>query len=345
MSQITTKEIASIAGVSVGTVDRVIHNRGQVADKTRKKIQEIIDKNGYQPNLIARNLVQKKKLKIVTILPTYQAGGYWSKVWQGIHRAENELRGQSLSLEPIFYDIKKPESLLKSISKIRLDEPIGLILSPSSKYVCLKIINYLKTSCEKFKYIFVDTNYVDLQPLAFFGQDASKSGALCGKLMSLSGCSNKQFTLYIQNDDVVIQKTIQDRIEGLLEYIKNNNILCEPYKMTTKQIYSELNSGTVNQKNILFIPHSRANKVIEELNLKQLSKLNLTIGYDITNDNEYLLRNDKIDILINQNPELQGYMAVQTIYKNHFFNYDIEPNNYFPIEIVTKENIDFIQKF
>jgi len=42
MSQITTKEIANLAGVSVGTVDRVIHNRGQVADKTRKKIQEII---------------------------------------------------------------------------------------------------------------------------------------------------------------------------------------------------------------------------------------------------------------------------------------------------------------
>ena len=46
--------------------------------------------------------------------------------------------------------------------------------------------------------------------------------------------------------------------------------------------------------------------------------MNLTIGYDITNDNEYLLRNDKIDILINQNPELQGYMAVQTIIKNYF---------------------------
>ena len=56
-------------------------------------------------------------------------------------------------------------------------------------------------------------------------------------------------------------------------------------------------------------------------------------------------RNDKIDILINQNPELQGYMAVQTIYKNHFFNYAIEPNNYFTIEIVTKENIDFLKKF
>ena len=94
----------------------------------------------------------------------------------------------------------------------------------------------------------VSNNYEDLQPLAFFGQDAFKSGALCGKLMSLSGYSNKKFNLYIQNDDVIIQKTIQDRIEGLLEYIKNNNILCEPYKMTTKQIYSELNSGTVNQK-------------------------------------------------------------------------------------------------
>ena len=79
--------------------------------------------------------------------------------------------------------------------------------------------------------------------------------------------------------------------------------------------------------------------------INHLSKLNLTIGYDITSDNEYLLRSDKIDILINQNPELQGYMATQTIYKNHFFNYAIEPNNYFPIEIVTKENIDFLKKF
>ena len=141
MSQITTKEIANLAGVSIGTVDRVIHNRGQVADKTKKKIQEIIEKNDYQPNLNARNLVQKKRLKIVSILPTYQNGDYWSKVWQGIHRAETELKGQSLSLEPIFYELKRPETLLKSVSKIRLDDPIGLILSPSNKDICLKIID------------------------------------------------------------------------------------------------------------------------------------------------------------------------------------------------------------
>ena len=345
MSQITTKEIANLAGVSIGTVDRVIHNRGQVADKTRKKIQEIIEKNDYQPNLNARNLVQKKRLKIVSILPTYQNGDYWSKVWQGIHRAETELKGQSLSLEPIFYDLKRPETLLKSVSKIRLDDPIGLILSPSNKDICLKIIDYLKASCEKLEYIFVDTNYEDLEPLAFFGQDAVKSGALCGKLMSLSENSKSHFNLFIQNDDVIIQKTIQDRIKGLLGYIKNNNILCKLNRMTIKEIYSELNSSTSNQRNILFIPHSRANKVIEKLDSKHLSKLNLTIGYDITHDNEFLLRSDKIDILINQNPQLQGYMAAQTIYKTHFYNHVIEPNNYFPIEIITKENIDFLKKF
>ena len=55
----------------------------------------------------------------------------------------------------------------------------------------------------------VSNNYEDLQPLAFFGQDAFKSGALCGKLMSLSGYSNKKFNLYIQNDDAIIQETIQ----------------------------------------------------------------------------------------------------------------------------------------
>ncbi len=38
----TLKEIAKMAGVSVGTVDRVIHNRGEVADDTKKRIKNIL---------------------------------------------------------------------------------------------------------------------------------------------------------------------------------------------------------------------------------------------------------------------------------------------------------------
>ena len=61
----TIKEIAERAGVSIGTVDRVLHNRGMVSEKTREKIMKIVRELNYQPNQTAQGLaVMKKKLKL-----------------------------------------------------------------------------------------------------------------------------------------------------------------------------------------------------------------------------------------------------------------------------------------
>lgn len=52
-------DIAEMAGVSVGTVDRVIHNRGRVSEENEKKVRAILEKANYQPNLMARSLASK----------------------------------------------------------------------------------------------------------------------------------------------------------------------------------------------------------------------------------------------------------------------------------------------
>ena len=60
-SNIRIVDIAKMAGVSVGTVDRVIHNRGRVSEENRKKVQAILEMVHYQPNLMARSLAASKK--------------------------------------------------------------------------------------------------------------------------------------------------------------------------------------------------------------------------------------------------------------------------------------------
>ena len=54
-SNIRIVDIAKMAGVSVGTVDRVIHNRGRVSEENRKKVQTILEMVHYQPNLMPTN--------------------------------------------------------------------------------------------------------------------------------------------------------------------------------------------------------------------------------------------------------------------------------------------------
>ena len=61
----TIKEIADLAGVSRGTVDRVLNKRGSVNPQTAQKIMEIVHALDYKPNRAGLVLAaQKKNLKL-----------------------------------------------------------------------------------------------------------------------------------------------------------------------------------------------------------------------------------------------------------------------------------------
>lgn len=67
--QPTLKNIAVEANVSIKTVSRVINSDPNVRLETRKRVQELIDKRGYEPNLIARSLKKRKTNTVGFIVP------------------------------------------------------------------------------------------------------------------------------------------------------------------------------------------------------------------------------------------------------------------------------------
>jgi LacI family transcriptional regulator len=58
--KVTIRDVAAAAGVSYQTVSRVINDRPDVADETRRRVQQVIGELGYQPSAIARGLVSKR---------------------------------------------------------------------------------------------------------------------------------------------------------------------------------------------------------------------------------------------------------------------------------------------
>ncbi len=68
VQKITLADIAREAGVSKQTVSRVINNNPDVARSTRKRVQAIIDRLGYQPNAIARSLGGRQTYTIGLII-------------------------------------------------------------------------------------------------------------------------------------------------------------------------------------------------------------------------------------------------------------------------------------
>ena len=71
-------DIARMAGVSVATVDRVIHNRGKVSEENLARINEVLHAVNYRPNLIARSLASGRQYTLAVVMPRFAQGEYWA---------------------------------------------------------------------------------------------------------------------------------------------------------------------------------------------------------------------------------------------------------------------------
>ena len=90
----TVKEIATLAGVSIGTVDRVLHGRGRVSAETKAAIEAIVKERGYTPNPIARRLKSGRTYRFSVLIPgRNEDSGYWGQARTGI-QAEMSVAGQ-----------------------------------------------------------------------------------------------------------------------------------------------------------------------------------------------------------------------------------------------------------
>jgi DNA-binding LacI/PurR family transcriptional regulator len=61
----TLDEVAQRAGVSVGTVSRVINNRQHVSKKARQAVESAVAELGYVPNVAARSLASQRRGAVV----------------------------------------------------------------------------------------------------------------------------------------------------------------------------------------------------------------------------------------------------------------------------------------
>ncbi|GAE84295.1 hypothetical protein JCM10512_2629 [Bacteroides reticulotermitis JCM 10512] len=148
-----------MAGVSAGTVDRVLHNRGDVSLKSKEKVQKVLDEIHYQPNVFAIGLAAKKKYSFVCLLPYYVEYDYWHSVVVGIERARQELRPFNVNVEYSFYSHGDRDSYQKACQSIEESNVDAVLIAPNFKDETLKLIAHLKK--HNVTYAFVDFNIED----------------------------------------------------------------------------------------------------------------------------------------------------------------------------------------
>jgi LacI family transcriptional regulator len=158
-SRVTIVEVAEKAGVSLGTVSRVINGEIHVADETRQRVLAVAKELGYVANRQARGLKRRKTNTIGVLVPNL-GSGYIGEIMRGI---DNELEVNQLDLM-LFTTQRMADKEAKYVANMMQGMVDGLLfLIPRSPS------DYIGTLVERnFPFVLID-NQVANAPCPYVG--------------------------------------------------------------------------------------------------------------------------------------------------------------------------------
>jgi LacI family transcriptional regulator len=335
--------------VSIGTVDRVLHNRGEVAEKTKKKILTIIDELNYQPNILASTLASKKAAVFATLFPKPpSADGYWNKPVIGVQKRIAELKQYSVELVPFTFNQSDSKSFVQKAQKVLELKPDGVVMAPFFKKESLSLISQLQK--QNIPFIFIDSEIKNAGQLSYIGQDSYQSGKVSGKLLDMilpeGNILIVHFAKEMDNQNHLVQREM-----GFYDWFSENNRV--QHKLFTTEVPDTTDKKwmlpvmkIIREKKIkgIFVTNSKVfniGQLIENSNLPEIK----VIGHDLLRENIYYLNKDIVHFLICQRPEEQGYNAINKIFRHVVQKRSIANENYTSIDIVTKENANYYKGF
>jgi LacI family transcriptional regulator len=342
-NNIRIKDIAAMAGVSVGTIDRVLNKRGKVSAEALKRIEKVLDKINYKPNLIAQTLGKNKNYRIVALIPNPTLDPYWKQSFDGIKSGEAQLGqfGIHFTLDYKYYDPHKKESFQQSALEIFHSHPDGVLVAPLFYYASLPFFKRLSET--KIPFILFNTHLAEANALSFIGQDLFKSGRLAGELITLGQKPNSSYAIVHIDEDLSNSVHLVEKERGFKDYFQKSNdarvvhtfILDNP-KASSFQNKIESILQTPNLAGV-YVSTSKVYLVAHHLKKKNPSIR--IVGYDLIKENMVGLQDGSIDFIINQNPMRQAKLGIQTLANYLIFSKQIPTTYLFPLEVITRENV------
>ena len=169
---ITMKDVAKLAGVSVGTVSRVINQEQGIKEITLKKVQQAIDELGYIPDVYARGMKKNKTETIALIVPSV-----WHPFFgEFAFHVEVELSKKGYKL--LLCNISGPKRELDYITMLQQNKVDGIIAITYSP-----IEDYLSSN---IPFVSIDRTYED-KAIACVSSDNQKGAELAAQVLISKG--------------------------------------------------------------------------------------------------------------------------------------------------------------
>lgn len=311
----TIKEIAALAGVSRGTVDRVLNNRGSVNPATAGKIMEIAKALDYRPNKAGMVLAaQKKKLKLGVILFSTD-NPFFADVLRGVNEKAEDLAGYNCTVLvrqiPINVDAQ-----LSAIDELLREEVNGIALAPQNDERIRIRINRLHE--QGIPVVTLNTDIENSRRIAYVGSNYARSGATAAGLLKLMTHGTVHIGIITGSSDILCHteriagftdtlRSVRDRMH-IVSVVETQDDEIESYEQTSRLLkaHPEINA-------LFFAAGGVYGGCRAAASLGLAGRL-CAIAFDKADTTEHFLQQGVLSAVICQQPRIQGARPLELLF-------------------------------
>lgn len=340
--KVTIKQIAEIAGVSRGTVDRALNNRPGVKAEVQENIKRIAKELGYKPNPAAKALADNRySTKKIGVLLNSEGNPFFEEVINGVKAAlttYEEFGMKSTIMTMKGYDVALQ---LRFLDELVSREVNGIVMTPLNSPEIVEKINELKE--QNIEIVTINTDVLDSKRLAYVGCRYTKSGNVAAGLMGIMSNGQKEKYAIISSSKKNL--AVERRIHGIVETVREEF----PWIEITDIIENEDNdtvSYTVvkellkRRKDLDGICFAGAGNEGGVTAIQEYGKKLKILTFDLTDVVKRFLKEGIVSATICQEPYKQGYEGTEILAKYLLWNQKpAKKLNHTELSIVTKYSI------
>ncbi len=348
-SKVRIKDIAELAGVSVGTVDRVIHGRKNISKTALEKVQKALEHLHYVPNHYASALASNKTYRFAAILPMHEVDSYWARVEQGLEEGIKRYSDFKISFNIFRYDPFNSQTFETQIQQLIDYKPFAVVIGPIFNYnIMKKFVDRLNE--QQTPFALIDSYWPEFHPVTFYGQDSIRSGEFAARIILMAAAGAKKIALFkIMGEGRVASRQQLDREKGFRQYMATHspktrivdmNLYVYDKEETRERLHEFFTANPDVRFGLSFNSsiHLIARFLREEMPVHKHVTL---LGYDAIDANVACVKDGSVDFLIAQHPQKQGLNCMRSMVNACVLRIKQKQEHYVSIELLTKENIDY----
>lgn len=318
---VTIRQIAEAAGVSRGTVDRALNNRGRIRPELAEQIKKIAEEMGYRPNQLGRALsMSKNNIKIGVILQASETP-FMHEVLKGIEDAKKEVDnlGGTVLLCKIPH-ISEADTI-QAMEYMHREGVSAIAMVPIEEESIKRQIN-LFVEEYKIPIVTFNSDAEDTKRLCFVGQNAFQCGrAAAGLMGQLIGPKGKTAVISgyrsnpsLSNRVLGFASEMEKRYPGI-EIVDTQ--YCYEDNQRADQITEKIMDQNPDLSGIYMTSHGEEG-VCRALKRRGMAGKIKVIANDFMGKNYQLLKEGSIHFLIGQDAYIQGYEPVMILFRMLF---------------------------